>query len=78
MAITHGDKILTLTGSAYLDGGTQPLGGGAYLNGDYYRANAQDAEGNEYRVFWTDFSLSADGDDSGACDWNQPDYIVAL
>ena len=44
------------------------------LSGNWYEAQAQDENGNNYTVVWTKVDFNADGAD--ACDWENPDYIL--
>ena len=67
--VEHEGKILELTQEAYPRGGSFPVPGGATYSGNWYEALAVDAEGNEYRVIWTD-------GDSESCDWGKPDYVI--
>jgi len=34
-----------------------------------------DAGGTDYRVIWTDVDYETE-DESGACDWDDPDYVL--
>lgn len=76
MKIQHRGKAITLTQDAYLNGGAINLGGGSYYNGDWYEASGEDADGNEYRVIWTDIDTESD-DASDHADWNSPDYVFS-
>ena len=73
--VKHGVKTLTLTQEAYPQGGSFPVPGGATYNGDWYEAHAVDADGNDYRVIWTEIDLETE-DASEACDWDTPDYVL--
>lgn len=72
--VKHGDKTLELTQDAYPQGGSLPARGGTH-DGKWYEADAVDADGNHYRVLWTEVDWSAE-DASNACDWDNPDYIL--
>lgn len=76
MTIQHNGAVLTLTQDPYLDGGTVHLGNGAQYNGAMYKAAAEDAEGNEYMVYW--FEPSHDDDGEPDCDWDSPSHIKSL
>ena len=73
--IEHKGKTLELTQEAYPTGGSFPVPGGATYNGNWYEASAKDGDDNNYRVIWTAVDWSAD-DASGACDWDNPDYVA--
>jgi hypothetical protein len=68
---------LTLTQEAYPTGGSFPVDGRYTYNGDWYEAHAEDEEGNEHMVRWTNVDWDAE-DSSDTCDWDNPDYIQAL
>ena len=73
--VEHGDKTLVLTQDAYPTSGSFPVPGGATYTGDWYEAHAVDAGGTNYRVIWTDVDYETE-DESGACDWDDPDYVL--
>ena len=73
--VKHGDKTLVLTQDAYPTSGSFPVPGGATYTGDWYEAHAVDAGGTAYRVIWTDVDYETE-DESGACDWDDPDYVL--
>lgn len=73
--VEHGDKTLVLTQDAYPTSGSFPVPGGATYTGDWYEAHAVDAGGTEYRVIWTDVDYETE-DESDACDWDDPDYVL--
>ena len=73
--VEHGDTMLTLTQEAYPQGGSFPVPGGATYNGDWYEAHAVDADGNNHRVIWTEVNHETE-DESEACDWDNPDYVL--
>lgn len=62
-------KKITLTEEAYVCGGSLRLGL-IELNA-WYQANAEDNDGNEYKVIWQIRHHEAD-DESDACDWDSP------
>jgi len=73
--VEHGDKTLVLTQDAYPTSGSFPVPGGATYTGDWYEAHAVDAGGTDYRVIWTDVDYETE-DESEACDWDDPDYVL--
>ena len=73
--VKHGDKTLVLTQDAYPTSGSFPVPGGATYTGDWYEAHAVDAGGTAYRVIWTDVDYETE-DESEACDWDDPDYVL--
>ena len=73
--VEHGDKTLVLTQDAYPTSGSFPVPGGATYTGDWYEAHAVDAGGTDYRVIWTDVDYETE-DESDACDWGDPDYVL--
>ena len=73
--VAHGDKTLVLTQDAYPTSGSFPVPGGATYTGDWYEAHAVDAGGKDYRVIWTDVDYETE-DESDACDWDDPDYVL--
>ena len=75
LTIMHGDKTLVLTQDAYPTSGSFPVPGGATYTGDWYEAHAVDAGGTDYRVIWTDVDYETE-DESEACDWDDPDYVL--
>lgn len=75
--IKHNGLDLTLTQDAYSTGGTVYLGDGSQYNGPRYQAAATDANGNAYMVYWFEPAVSEDGDESNACDWDNPDHVTA-
>ncbi len=77
MELTINGKTVTLTQEAYPAGGSFPVGQEATYNGHWYEAAAEDNDGNEYIVRWTDVDWSAE-DESDACDWDNPNYIQAI
>ena len=77
MEITMNGKTITLTQDAYPTGGSFRVGTEAKYTGDWYEAHAEDSDGNEYMVRWTDVDWDAD-DGADACDWDNPDYIQPI
>ena len=73
--VEHGDKTLVLTQDAYPTSGSFPVPGGATYTGDWYEAHAVDADGTDYRVIWTDVDYETE-DESDACNWDDPDYVL--
>ena len=60
---------------AHIEGGSFLTDNGYVYYGKWYQAYAEDNEGEEYMVIWTD--VDWDAEDSGdACDWDNPDYIL--
>jgi predicted lactoylglutathione lyase len=66
---------LTATKQPHLDGGTIQLRQGQY-SGAYYEGEYADPDGNEYRAIWTEIDATADAEED-ACDWANPDYLIA-
>ena len=67
---------LTETKQPCIKGGTIPLRQGQY-SGSYYEGEYADADGNSYRAIWTEIDDKADADED-ACDWANPDYLIAI
>lgn len=75
---------IRLTQDAYSAGGTYrlPTEDGQpsiYIMGpNWYEAPAEDADGNDYMVYWNILPSynPADGDESYACDWDSPSAVV--
>ena len=65
-----------LTQDAYVTGGSFPTAWGMY-NGEWYEAHAEDEDGNEYIVRWTDVNWGVE-DEGDACDWDNPDYVQEI
>jgi hypothetical protein len=71
-------KKITITQDAYINGGSVRAGGNSpYELTAWYEAEAEDADGNEYRVIWTIDNPDAE-DQSDACDWENPWAIIHL
>ena len=60
-------------GEPYIEGGSFATNASTY-NGNWYQAHAEDADGNEYTVIWTD--VDWDDEEGDACDWDNPDYVL--
>jgi hypothetical protein len=73
--ITNDGKAYALTQDAYPTGGSFGTDDGARYDGNWYEAHAVDEDGNEYTIYWTRVNWDADSGD--ACDWDNPDYIIA-
>jgi hypothetical protein len=78
--IIYNGKKITLTNDPHLAGGSFPVGSDGMYNGNWYEATGRDGGGAEYIVRWTnvDWDSIEDGDESDACDWNNPDYVDEL
>lgn len=57
----------------YPTGGSFPTLEGTFC-GNWYEAAAEDENGNDFMIYWTDVDWDIE-DESDACDWNNPDYI---
>lgn len=76
--LENGNKVeLELIQDAYATGGSFPAGKDANYNGNWYEANAEDSDGNEYMVRWTDVNWDEE-DQGNACDWENPNYVQIL
>lgn len=64
--------------NAYIQGGNFPLENNWTYTGTWYEANATDTDDNEYKIYWTAVNWDNDGDESDACDWDNPDYIFQI
>lgn len=76
---------INLTQDAYISSGERRLHTdsgkpSAYVLRDWYEAAATDADGNKYNVIWTirDDWDNESGDESDACDWDNPAEIIRL
>lgn len=69
----HGTLILTQ--QPYLNGGTIRVPAVGRYEGAWYEAHAENADGDEYRVIWTDIDLDVD-DEADAADWDHPNYVL--
>lgn len=64
-------KEYTLTQDAYIDGSADET--------PYYRAMAEDAEGNEYEVFWDVLENWKEiEDEQEMCDWDNPAKVELI
>jgi len=70
----HNEGNLELTTDARIAGGSFRLPSGHLYHGTWYEALAEDNEGRVYRLYWT--SWDDVEDESDACDWDNPDYII--
>ena len=75
--VEHKGKTLELTQEAYPTSGSFPVPGGETYSGNWYEAHAVDADGNDYRVIWTEVDRDRE-DASEACDWDNPDYVLEV
>jgi hypothetical protein len=70
-------KEIELTQEAYPAGGTFPYGKEYTYNGSWYEASAEDENGEEYLIYWTNVNWDVE-DELNACDWDNPDYIIKI
>ena len=76
---------INLTQDAYINNGEYRLHTDSgkpstWMLCDWYEAAATDNDGNEYRVIWAirDDWDAESGDESDACDWDNPTEIIRL
>lgn len=75
--ISTSEGTLTLTQQPYPEGGCFEPYRGWRFEGNWYQAAAVAADGNDYRVYWTDVDWTAE-DEADAADWDNPDYICEI
>ena len=78
--ITSGGKAYALRQDAYPAVGSFDTGDGRY-DGNWYEAGAVDADDNKYTIYWTRVNwddINESQDEGNACDWDNPDYIIAI
>lgn len=79
--VTLNDLTVTLTQEAYIscniDYAELVLNDDGSYNGGIWESHAEDAEGNEYMVYWN-FTASDEQPDASNYDWDNPWKIVRL